>query len=620
MLPIGIIALGLVQGSLAGLNSLGLVLLWRTTRIVNLAQPALGLVGGVLVGLLVASAGWNFWWAVPIGLTVGALLGLAAEKIVLARLAEAPRAVLMVATVGLAQILGALQSALPFAFRGPLPTYTVNLGIRLELFPIVLLGPHLLALISLPLALAGMYFFLHRSRVGLAACALGQDAERARSLGVPAGVVRATVWAVAGVIASISGILAIPVLGFSLGGGLSSTVLLLALAPAVFAGLRSLWGAAAAALALGVAYQAALWWTSRAGMAELLLAGSILIAIALQRRRFGRIEAAARASSWQSAATSRPLGWEIGRNARVRGAGWILSATALLIAALLPAILDPGKDVFYAASAALALGALAVSAAWLFAGEVVLGQWGLAGLGAAIAAMTPVNWALRAAIAGVAIAALGGLMGLVSRRQSGLSFAVLGLAAAAAAPVAILAVGQDTVHTDPAVVGAVGGCVVVLAAVALIRLRRSMIGLRMVAARDDPARGPWLGANPARFRLLGLSIAGGLAGVAGALYLAAVPAGIAPGAFDADRSLFLLTIAVIGGLGSPVGAMLGAGALQAAQLILPGAWSAFVSGAGLLFVVIFMPAGIGRFVQWTRDRGIRLLIASAEAPVGSGDR
>jgi branched-subunit amino acid ABC-type transport system permease component len=306
--PAGIVALGLVQGALAGLNALGFVLLYRTTRVVNLAQPALGLVGGVLVGLLVVVADWSFWWALPIGLATGAVLGLASERLVLARLREAPRAVVLVATLGLAQILAAVQQALPFAFgagRFGLPTYTVDLGATVLLDPVLLLGPHLMTLAVFPVAAAAAWWFLDRSRTGLAAQALGQDSERARALGVPAGVIRSMVWTVAGLLSAVSGVLSIPVLGFSLGAGTGPTVLLLALAPAVFAGLRSIPRAAVAALVLGVLYQALLWETQRPGAAELLLAGAVVVAVALQRRQLGR--GGERASSWPAAAAVRPL-------------------------------------------------------------------------------------------------------------------------------------------------------------------------------------------------------------------------------------------------------------------------------------------------------------------------
>ena len=137
------------------------------------------------------------------------------------------------------------------------------------------------------------------------------------------------------------------------------------------------------------------------------------------------------------------------------------------------------------------------------------------------------------------------------------------------------------------------------------------MGARMVAARDDPARAPWLGANPLLGRVIALTISGGIAGLAGALYLAATPVGIAAGAFDASRSLDLLTMAVIGGLGSPAGAVVGAGALQLARYVLPGPWAALASGAGVLLVVIFRPAGLSRALVVGRDLAVRMVAPSA---------
>jgi len=617
--PAGIIALGLVQGSLAGLNSLGLVLLWRTMRVINLAQATLGLVGGVLVGLLVTQSQWSFWWAAPLGLAVGALLGLGSERIVLRRLQDAPRVVLLIATVGLASLFAAIQTALPFIFGGRLPTYTIDLGFSLELFPVKLLGPHLLALIVFPVALAATLHFVHRSRIGLAALALGQDQERARTLGVPAGVVRGAVWAVAGALASVSGILSIPVLGFNIGGGLGPTVLLLMLAPAVFAGLRSIAGTAAAALALGVGYQLILWYSPRAGVADLSLAAAMLVAVALQRRRLGRAEAAARASSWEAAAAPRPVPWRLASLPGVQLGGAFFAVAAIAVAALPPLVLSASSQVRFATTAAYAIAALAVAVAWMFAGEVVLGHWGVAGLGAAVAALTPGPWVVRALVAAAAMGATGAGMALATRRQSSLSFAVLGLAAAASAPSVLLMVGDSTVPADVRTVGMIGGGLTVALAAGLVRLRASVTGMRMVAARDDSQRAPWLGVNVMRSRVLALSISGAMAGLAGSLYLAATPAGIAPGAFDPVWSLDLLAMAVIGGLGSPGGALLGALAIRAARIFLPPEWAAVTSGAGVVLVVSFLPGGLGRGLQWLRDRAVRALAGPAgrDAPPGT---
>lgn len=607
MPPAGILVYGLVQGSLAGLNSLGLVLLWRSTRLVNLAQPALGLVGGVLVGLLVSYADWSFWFAAPLGIGLGAFLGYISERLVLRRLQESPRAVLLVATVGLAAVYGAIQTALPFAFEGPLPAYTIDLGFTLDIFPVRLLGPHILTLAIFPVALAATAWFMHRTRFGLAATALGQDAERARALGVPSAVVRSVVWVVAGMLATVSGILAIPVLGFSLGGGLGPVVLLLALAPAVFARLRSLAGAAVAALALGVAYEVALWYTSSGGTADLVLAGGVLAAVAVQRGRLARAESAARASSWEAAATPRPLAWPLAALKRVRMTAALASAIAVAAAALTPLFIEKPAEVWYTVTGAFALASLAVAVAWMFAGELALGHWGFAGLGAAVAALAPGPWPIRCLLAALAVGAGNAVLGLVARRQASLAYPVIGLAAAAAAPVALLAVGKDTIPSDPGPVAAVAGALAIAAAVGVARLRASRFGLRMVAARDDPARGPWLGADPIRTRVVGLALSGVLAGFAGGLYLAVTRAGVAPGGFDATRSLDLLAMAVVGGLGSPFGALVGAMAWRSADAWLPGPWALLATGVGVLIVVIFKPAGLGRVTERLRDAAVALL-------------
>lgn len=611
MVLLGVIVFGLVQGCLAGINSMGFVLLWRTTRIVNLAQPAMGLVGGVLTGLLVRQAGWSFWWALAPGLLMGAALGFAADRVVLARLQDAPRAVLLVATVGLGLVFGAIQSALPFAFdpnveRG-LPTYYIESRFGFDIGGYAILIPHVLAVIAMPLALVGLHLFLTRNRFGLAALALGQDAERARALGVPASVVRAIAWTVAGVLATVSGILAIPISGYSLGGGIAPTVLLLALTPAVLAGFRSMPLTAAAALGLGVAYQVCIYVTSRAGFGDLLLALAVVAAIAVRRRRFGRAAAATRASSWEAAVTPRPLPAAI--TERVASTKPVAAIAVALIVATVPRFLSPSRAVLFATAAAQALCVLAIAVAWMFTGEVSLGHWGFAGFGAAVAAVVPGPWPLRCAVATIALTFAGAVLGLATRQATGLSFAVVGLAVAVAAPVALLAVGRRAIPTvgSQVPIGAAAAGIAVAAGWAVSRLRGTAAGARMVAARDDPERAPWLGADVVRSRVVALAMSAGIAGLAGALYLAATPAGLAPGAFDPARSLDLLAIAVIGGIGAPAGALAGAAIYLWARYVLPGPWSLLASGAGVLVVVVALPGGMSKIVERARDVAIGVI-------------
>jgi branched-chain amino acid transport system permease protein len=609
VLPLGIVVSGLVYGSLAGLNSLGIVLLWRTTRLVNLAQPPLGLIGGVVTGLLVTASGWSFWWAAPFGILVGIAIGMAVDRLVFRKMTDAPRAAMLVATVGLAGVLGGIQTALPFALTGrSLPTYHISLGLTLTIHPVELSGPHILALIVFPIAVVGMLLFLYRTRFGLAALALGQDAERAQSLGVSASTVRSVVWVVAAVLATISGILSVPILGFNLEGNPGPVVLMLAIAPAVFAGFRSIVGAALASLSLGVVYQVVLFHSARAGYGLLVFAVGILIAVTLQRQRLGRAESAVRASSWEAAATVRPLPMWVRSSLSWRFLVRGFALVALVGVMLPPVFLARNHQVAYGVAAALALATLGVAVAWMFTGEIALGHWGFAGFGGAVAAIAPGPWPVRCVAAGIVVSCAGALLAIASRRQSTLSFAVLGLAVAAAAPVAVEVLSGHTLPADPAPVGAFTAGFAVLAAIAVTKLRGTVTGARMVAARDDPSRAVWLGAHLMRERVIALAISSGLAGMAGALLLSATPGGFSPGVFDPQISLDLLLMAVIGGLGSPAGALLGAAIFQFGRHVLPDSWQLLLSGTGVLLIVIFRPAGLSRLTTWIRDLAVRAFV------------
>ena len=97
MPPLGIVALGLVQGALAGVNSLGIVLLWRTTRIINFSYGAMGSLGGGLAAALAEGKGWNWGQAALAGIATGVVVGALVERLIVRRFANAPRLVLTVA-------------------------------------------------------------------------------------------------------------------------------------------------------------------------------------------------------------------------------------------------------------------------------------------------------------------------------------------------------------------------------------------------------------------------------------------------------------------------------------------------------------------------------------------
>ena len=74
-MPWGVVTQGVIFGTSYALLAMGLILIYRTTRIVNFAYGAMGAMPGSLtVGLFVAK-GWNYWLAIAVGLVVGTASG-----------------------------------------------------------------------------------------------------------------------------------------------------------------------------------------------------------------------------------------------------------------------------------------------------------------------------------------------------------------------------------------------------------------------------------------------------------------------------------------------------------------------------------------------------------------
>jgi len=107
--PFGIVLQGALYGSVTGLLGLGLVLTYRSDRIINFSYGAMGGVGGSVGVLLYLGKHWNYVVCLLIGLAVGALVGAGTETLVIRRFARAPRLILTVATIGVFQILGAIE-------------------------------------------------------------------------------------------------------------------------------------------------------------------------------------------------------------------------------------------------------------------------------------------------------------------------------------------------------------------------------------------------------------------------------------------------------------------------------------------------------------------------------
>src|SRR2546423_6241010 len=95
-----VLVLGLITGMTYGILGVGLVLVYRSNRIINFAHGEIGAFAAAFFGIAVTRWHVPYWAAFPVGLAVGGAVGAVAEVGVIRRLRRAPRLMSVVATLG----------------------------------------------------------------------------------------------------------------------------------------------------------------------------------------------------------------------------------------------------------------------------------------------------------------------------------------------------------------------------------------------------------------------------------------------------------------------------------------------------------------------------------------
>jgi branched-chain amino acid transport system permease protein len=145
--------------------------------------------------------------------------------------------------------------------------------------------------------------------------------------------------------------------------------------------------------------------------------------------------------------------------------------------------------------------------------------------------------------------------------------------------------------------------VFVVCAVAVQGIYNSRTGRALVALRENERGTQVYGISAVRVKLLAFALSGFFAAVAGAV-LAHHNGQFTVGLFPAEENLHTFTAAVVGGLGSITGALLGAAFLEGGQWFLQDEWRLASSATGVLFVLLLVPGGLGG--AWFRGRDLWL--------------
>jgi ABC-type branched-subunit amino acid transport system ATPase component/branched-subunit amino acid ABC-type transport system permease component len=619
--PLGIAVQGAILGTGTGLLAIGLVLTYRATRAVNFAYGAMGGVGAALAVGLHLAHGWPWAAAVPLAVATGVVVGGAVERLVIRRFRDAPRLVLTVATIGLAQLLGGVELLIPQllgseslvgGFETPLNR------IRVAVDPVLLTGNDLLVVAVVPAVIAALSWFLLRTDAGTAVRAIAENSDRARLLGIPASRLSLLVWLVAGGVAALTVTLTAPGSGLTIDAAAGATLLLPALAAAVVANLESLPVAFAAGVGLGVLDQVVRWNLDRPAIETVVFLGVIMVALLARHPRATRVDADL--SSWSITGGARPIPPALRGLREVRTARLLAGLALVAAAAAVPALATPSQ--LDQVSVWMIYGLVAVSLVVLtgWGGTVSLGQMGIVGVGALVAGNLIGRWNvdLFLALAGGAVA--GGmvalLVGLPALRVRGLFLAVTTLAFAVAVDSFLLNPGNFRTLSFPdfdrpvlwqrfdlrseRVLYLLCLGALVLAVLLVRGLRSARSGRALIAVRDNQRAAAAVAVPAVRTRLIGFVVAGTLAGVAGALH-ALVLRSIGFHTYDTSLSLLVFSMAVIGGLGSIGGALSGVALVELAGYAAP-RLQLLITGAGMLLVLLLVPGGVAEAAERIRDR------------------
>ena len=240
---------GLAVGSLYALVALGIVLLYRTSRVLNFAHGDLATFGTFLAFAMLTAARWPFSASAALSLLLTAGLGAAFFFFIIRPAKESSLLGKIVITLGLALVLQGATTALwgtdTKIFPFPLSetkVYRLS-GIVISQLSV---GSFAVGLVLM----AGLYGLVQHTRLGLAMRAVSQDTVAAQVLGIPVKRIFALTWGLASALGAASGILLAPVT--LLDPYMMLDPFLKGFAAAVLGGIDSMPGAAVGGLVLGV--------------------------------------------------------------------------------------------------------------------------------------------------------------------------------------------------------------------------------------------------------------------------------------------------------------------------------------------------------------------------------
>ncbi|KQC35899.1 ABC transporter permease subunit [Frankia sp. ACN1ag] len=611
-------ALGVGAGALYALAAVGLVLVHRGSGVVNFAQGAMGMVGAY-VYFEGRGADLPDAVSVVLGLLAAAVLGAAFHLLILRRMRGASGLARIVATLAL---LVVLQSVAVLRY-GDLPKVIPSM---LPIRPVSVFGAQIgrdrLYILAIVVVLTAALWAVYRfTRFGVATSAVAENSRSAAALGVSPDLIGAANWAVGAALGALAAILLAPITG--LGPANLTYLVIPVLAAAVVGRFASFPITLAAGLVIGIGQSEVTRYVTAPGLATAI--PFVLVAVVLLAR--GRTTA----GKGDSFGRMPRLG--AGRPHRL-ATGVAVLASVVCIWWLLPAAWVNA----FGLQMIVAIILMSFVVVTGYAGQVSLVQIGFAGVGALMTAWLVADhgWPFwLAALAGVlAVVPVGIVVGLGGLRTRGVHLAILTLGLAISLEAVVFGNPRYTGGTEGYQVGGIRVfglavdalsfpkryaslvlVVLVVVALAIVNLRRSRAGRRLIAVRTNERAAAALGISVVGAKLYAF-VLGGMIAALGGILLAFHDPVPSFGAFAGLQSVTALQNAVLGGVGATTGPLVGSsfapGTLGQQIFGFLGAkvalYLALASGVGLLFMLTSAPDGLV-FLRHRADDRLRALLA-----------
>jgi branched-chain amino acid transport system permease protein len=239
---------GLATGSLYALTAIAVVVVFRNTRTINVAQGDFSMIAA-FVAVLFLKSGLNYYATLAATVAFTMLLGVIVERLVMRPIADSDWLTLFTATLGVYYIMhgvagwiwGRDTKAFPVTFD-PTPV---------QIFGVIISEGHLINMGWAGAIGIVLFLFFRFTKQGIAMRAVTDDPETAKLMGIPVRFIVMLTWGMAGFLGAFAGILIAPILYVS--PQMMDEVLIKGYVAAVFGGLYSIPGAIVGALMIGVA-------------------------------------------------------------------------------------------------------------------------------------------------------------------------------------------------------------------------------------------------------------------------------------------------------------------------------------------------------------------------------